>query len=74
MTPAWMGGRQDRSLENHLIQSGRILKILPELEGLGPREMGRRIFVETLHFQKGTEQVLFYFPSERTTARTFRLE
>lgn len=74
MTPAWMGGRQDRSLENHLIQSGRILQILPELEGLGPREMGRRIFVETLHFQKGTEQVLFYFPSERTTARTFRLE
>ena len=74
MTPTWMGGRQDRSLENALIQSGRILQILPELTSLGPREMGRRIFVETLHFQKGTEQVLFYFPSECAVAQTFPLE
>ena len=73
MTPAWMGGRQNRSLENELIQSGQILQIIPELAGLEPREMGRRIFVETLHFQKGTEQVLFYFSSDRTVARTFPL-
>lgn len=73
MTPAWMGGRSDRSLENELIQSGRLLEMLPELEGLGPREIGRKIFVETLDFRKGTEQVLFYFPSEDTVARPLRL-
>jgi hypothetical protein len=74
MTPVWLGGRQNRSLENELIQSGRIFEILPEVEGLGPREIGRRIFVETLHFSEGTEQRLFYFPPEGTRARTFLLE
>ncbi|HHT90480.1 MAG: DUF4080 domain-containing protein [Bacillota bacterium] len=72
-TPKWMGGRSDRRLENELIQSGRLLQILPELQGLGPREMGRRIFVETLHFSRGTEQILFYFPPDKTVARTFSL-
>jgi anaerobic magnesium-protoporphyrin IX monomethyl ester cyclase len=74
MTPEWMGGRQERRLENELIQSGRIFEILPELQGLRPREIGRRIFVETLHFEQGTERLLFYFPPERTEARTFPLE
>ena len=69
-----MDGRaSDRRLENELIQSGRLLQILPELQGLGPREMGRRIFVETLHFSRGTEQILFYFPPDKTVARTFSL-
>lgn len=74
LTPEWMGGRQDRRLENELIQSGRIFQILPELDGLGPREIARKIFVETLHFQHGTRQILFYFPSEGSVARTLTLE
>lgn len=74
LTPEWMGGRQDRSLENELIQSGQIFRILPEVEGLGPREIARKIFVETLYFQGGTAQMLFYFPSERTAARILTLE
>ncbi|HKM42981.1 MAG TPA: DUF4080 domain-containing protein [Limnochordia bacterium] len=74
MTPVWMGGRQDRSLENELIQSGRILEFLPELEGLRPREIGRRIFVETLSFTQRTEDLLFYFRPGCKIARTFPLE
>ncbi len=73
VTPEWMGGRSDRMLENELIQSGRILNILPELEDLGPRDIGRRIFVEILNFEEGTKKVLYYFPSERTAALTFDL-
>ena len=73
-TPTWMGGRSDRSLENELIQSGRILQILPELKGLGPRDIGRRIFVETLPFKEGTKKVLFYFPPARAAVRTFSLK
>ncbi len=74
MTPEWLGGRQNRSMENELIQSGRIFHILPELEGLGPREIGRQIFVETLRFTEGSEQRLFYFPLDGTRTRTFLLE
>ncbi len=74
MTPAWMGGRQDRTLENELIQSGRIYELLPGLEELRPREIGRRIFVEALHFASGTERLLFYFPPGSTVARVFPLE
>ena len=73
MTPVWMGGRQDRSLENELIQSGRILEILPELEGLRPRDIGRRIFVETLAFTHGTEHWLYYFSPGCQVAQVFPL-
>lgn len=74
VTPEWMGGRKNRALENEYIQSGRIQELIPELEGLGPREIGRKIFIEELHFQTGPETILFYFSKERATANTLRLE
>lgn len=73
VTPQWMGGLANRSRENSLIQSGQILELLPELKGLGPREISRKIFVEELPFQAGTETILFYFPSPGDVAQTFRL-
>lgn len=74
VTPAWMGGRSDRSLENELIQSGRILELLPELVDLGPREIGRRIAVEELHFSEGTKKILFYYPLKGAKTRVLLLE
>lgn len=74
VTPSWLGGQTDRSRENALIQSGRVLELLPELKGLGPREIGRKIFVEELEFTKGTEKILFYFPTREGQAQIFHLE
>lgn len=73
-TPQWMGGRQDRSRENALIQSGRIHELLPETAGLPPRELGRRIMVEELQFEAGTQTMLFYYPLDGKGVRTIRLE
>ena len=73
-TPEWMGGRSDRSLENELIRSGRVVELLPELADLGPREIGRKIAVEELQFKAGTEKILFYYPSPGAKTRTLRLE
>lgn len=73
-TPKWLGGRSDRKLENELISSGRIFAYLPELEGLQPREIGRKIFVEEIPFSTGTEVFLFYFSQEGEPARVFVLE
>ncbi|NMB02218.1 MAG: DUF4080 domain-containing protein [Firmicutes bacterium] len=73
VTPEWMGGRSDRSLENELIQSGVIVELLPELASFGPREIGRMIAVEELHFKEGTQKILFYYPSTEEKTRTLRL-
>lgn len=73
-TPAWLGGRPDRRLEHDLIRSGRVFDYLPELEGLRPRDIGRKIFVEELSFSTGMESYLFYFPKRSEPARVFRLE
>ena len=73
-TPQWMGGRQDRSRDNALIQSGRIHELLPETAGLPPRELGRRIMVEELQFEAGTQTMLFYYPLDGKGVRTIRLE
>src|SRR5690606_4612788 len=48
VAPEWLGGRQDRQLENDLIQSGRLAELLPETAGLPPRELAKRIVVEEL--------------------------
>ncbi len=72
-TPEWMGGLSNRRLENELIQSGEILRILPELKPLGPREISRRIFVEELSFTTGIERMLFYFPPESDIASVFQV-
>lgn len=72
-TPEWLGGATDRRLENDLIQSGEIFDIIPELKPLGPREIGRRIFVEELFFEAGVEQLLFYFPEGSDLATVFSL-
>lgn len=72
-TPEWMGGLPNRRLENEIIQSGEILQILPELKHLGPREISRRIFVEELSFEAGTDRTLFYFAPGSDLASVFRL-
>lgn len=72
-TPVWLGGTGDRHRENRLIQTGQITELLPELEGLAPREMGRRIFVEVFDFGHGPEEHLFYFAPDAVNARVLRL-
>lgn len=73
VTPQWMGGLSNRNRENAIIQSGEILELLPELAGLGPREISRKIFVEELNFQTGKQTILFYFSSPKGPAQTFFL-
>ncbi len=73
-TPTWLGGRTDSELEHALIRSGEIFSYAPELAGLGPRQIGRKIFVEELPFSSGVETHLFYFPKRGEPARVFRLE
>lgn len=72
-TPEWLGGVTDRHLENQLIQSGEITTLLPELEALAPREIGRRIFVEEIPFQAETKRLLFYFPFGNDVATVLTL-
>ena len=71
--PQWMGPASHRRAENDLIRSGQVFRFVPELESLGPREIGRRIFVEEFSWRKGKETILFYFPPGRKTALTFPL-
>lgn len=73
VAPEWLGGRQDRQLENDLIQSGRLAELLPETAGLPPRELAKRIVVEELPFEAGTQVMLFYYPFAGAKARTLRL-
>lgn len=73
LTPEWMGGLNNRSRENELIQSNRLSQILPELADLPPREISRKIFVEELSFKKGTEKILFYYSELNRSAQVFRL-
>lgn len=72
--PTWLGGRQDRSLENELIQSGLVAQLFPETAGMAPRDLGRRIIVEELRFEAGVQRMLFYYPFEGAKARTVPLE
>lgn len=73
VAPEWLGGRQDRQLENDVIQSGRLAELLPETAGLPPRELAKRIVVEELPFEAGTQVMLFYYPFAGAKARTLRL-
>lgn len=72
-TPQWLGGVQNRERENALIQSGAVEELLPELAGLPPREIGRRIFVDEFDFGQGVERKLFYFEPGAAKARVLPL-
>ncbi len=77
-TPGFLGGREDRSLENELIRERRLLASIPELKEQAPRILGRSLFVEDFSYQvypvlgAGPQRILFFW--DQGQLRVFPLE